>query len=298
MASLADLLRTAQGSLALPGTEGLPELPDGVPQAESPLQDLLATGMSGQPVSFGDLTGIGGGLGRLLQAPGGQLPGLPGSPGVGGFAGGGYPTSPGGPTPYSGPSSFQPVRTGRVPIEDPHPERLPSASEVAPEIQRVYYELFSRWPNTTNMGTHVVRNIAGTDTLSEHSFGDAIDIGGPDEQLTEQASWLASHAAPLGITQVIFKDRIWTDTEGWHPYTAGGHDTHVHVTGPQTYSDTSPNFPTIRWNRGPRTAAPLGAPPHQTTRPPRTPRTTEPTRTSSGRAGRQQRRATGYRGRI
>jgi hypothetical protein len=245
--------------------------------------------MSGQPVSFGDLTGIGGGLGRLLQAPGGEL--ATGPTGTfGGFDFPTGPTSPSGPTPYSGPSSFQPVRTGRVPIEDPHPERIPSPSLVAPEIQRVYYELWSRWPDTSHMGTYNVRNIAGTDTLSEHSFGDAIDIGGPPEQLAEQASWVANHARPLGVTQVIYKDRIWTDTEGWHPYTAGGHDTHVHITGPQTYSDTSPSFPTIRWNRpGPRGLDALGAQ-HEASR---------PTPTSSGRQGRQvRRRPTAYRSRI
>lgn len=81
MASLAELLRTAQA--AAPGLSGQ-TIPNGLPgAAPSPLEGLLSTGLSGRPVSFGDLTGLGGGLGRLLGQPAGGIPGIPGIPGPG-----------------------------------------------------------------------------------------------------------------------------------------------------------------------------------------------------------------------
>lgn len=300
MASLADLLAAAQ--TATPGLVGqvLPSAGPGAPP--SPLEGLLRTGLSGQPLTLPDVTGIGGGLGRLLgqgapQAGFGGGFGLPPAPG-GGFS---FGDGTGGPTPYSGPTSFQPVRTGHMPIIDRQPEPIPSGREVAPEIQRVYYELWSRWPESSNLGTHVVKYIRGdpANGLSEHSFGDAIDIGGPDEQLTEQASWLANHAGKLGVTEVIFKDAIWTDDEGWHPYTSGGHDTHIHVTGPQTYGDTSPSFPLIDWNpprpsRPSRPTGPTGPTGPQPSPPsPSDVRTPTPTRTRGRR-----RRPASYHGRI
>lgn len=228
----------------------LPPVPGELTEDELSLLEAGITppdiGGLNQPSAYGgydySLAGLSGVRGLL----GGDLGDL-GDLGVGGL--GGLPTSPGGPTPYSGPTSFQPIRTGRIQIVDRTPEGLPSPRDAAPEIQRAWFELQARWPNTTNMGSYVVRNIAGTDTLSQHSFGDALDIGGDDQQLTEQASWLANHAGELGITEVIFKDAIWTTSEGWHPYTRGGHETHVHITGPQTYTDTTPDFPVVRWDR-------------------------------------------------
>lgn len=152
---------------------------------------------------------------------------------------------------YTGPTSFTPVRSGHYPIVDPTPELLPNPHEVAPEIQRTWDELQARWPSTTNMGTHVVRNIAGTNTLSQHSFGDAIDIGGSPGQLEDEANWLRRKADELGLTELIYQTSIWTPSEGWHPYSGIPHTNHIHITGPQTYGDTSPYFPTVKWS--PRT---------------------------------------------
>jgi len=236
MATLADLLAAAQGSLF---KEPVPTPTSLLEQTRqpSPLDNLL------RPYQNAILGRPAGGLGGFAQQPLAPIgpTGVPGIPSI--------PSIPSGPTPYAGPTSFTPIRTGHVPIEDRRPPELPSATEVAPPIQRVYNEVWARWPSSSNLGTHVVKYIRNDpdNGLSEHSFGDAIDIGGPPDQLEEQASWLANHAAELNITEVIFRDRIWTDDAGWHPYTSGGHDTHVHVTGPQTYSDTTPSFPEIDW---------------------------------------------------
>jgi len=154
---------------------------------------------------------------------------------------------------YSGGTSFDPLKGGRYPIQDPTPAPLPNPGVATPEIQRAYDEIWSRWPGVSNLGTHVVKNISGTSTPSQHSYGNAIDIGGTDGQLTEIASWAARRAAALGLSQVIFKDRIWTTEQGWHSYTAGGHETHVHLTGPQVYGDTTPSYPVIDWKPKPKT---------------------------------------------
>jgi len=70
--------------------------------------------------------------------------------------------------------------------------------------------------------------IAGWDTPTGHAHGTAV------------ATWVTEHAAALGITYVIWDDRIWTADNaaaGWQPYThpSGGsgptleHRDHVHI---------------------------------------------------------------------
>ena len=153
---------------------------------------------------------------------------------------------------YSGPTSFKPLASGKFPVVDKTPASVPSPSEVSPEIQRTASEAWARWPGLTNLGTHVVRNIAGTNTPSQHSYGNAIDFGGSPKQLSQLATWAADNARKLNISQVIYRDSIWTSSGGWHPYTSGGHETHVHITGPMRYSSTAPNFPTVTRTSGSR----------------------------------------------
>jgi hypothetical protein len=175
-------------------------------------------------------------LARIVgKGPGRQLPGPP--------------MTPGGPrTPYSGPTSFQPLPAGRYPVIDRTPNPGYDPSQVTPEIQHAALELWARFPGLTNMGTHNVRNVAGTNTPSEHSYGNAIDIGGTGRTLAEVASWAVAHAAKLGISQVIYQTSIWTTGQGWHPYTGVPHTTHVHLSGPLTYSNTNPNYPTVNFS--------------------------------------------------
>lgn len=194
---------------------------------------------------------------RLAMGGGGFPSATPFTGGFGGYGGGVGSPAFGSNPPYTGPTTFTPVKGAHYPVVDPTPEMLPNPHEVAPEIQRAWLELQARWPSTTNMGTHVVRNIAGTNTLSQHSFGDAADIGGPAGQLEDQASWLARKADELGLTEIIFRNSIWTDDEGWHPYGGIPHVSHVHITGPQTYGDTSPYFPTVKYNPRPDSRGPI-----------------------------------------
>ena len=179
-----------------------------------------------------------------------QPPTLPGAPTPGGSYGG-VPTDTGGSDTYTGRTNFQPLAPGRYPVQDKTPTPLPDPTQSSPEIQRAADEIWSRWPTATNMGSHVVRNIAGTNTPSQHSYGNAIDIGGSQQELDQIATWAARHAQQLGISQVIYQTSIWTPGEGWHPYSGVPHTNHVHLTGPEVYSDTSPSYPVVNWQPRP-----------------------------------------------
>jgi hypothetical protein len=176
-------------------------------------------------------------LAKVLGKGQGQGPGMPGAPG--------FPTTPG--VPYSGPTSFTPLPAGRYPIINKNPNPGYDPAQVTPEIQHAALELWARFPGLSNMGTHVIKNVAGTSTPSEHSYGNAIDIGGTGKTLAEVASWAVAHAAKLGLSQVIYQTSIWTSESGWHPYTGVPHTTHVHLSGPLTYSNTNPNYPTVNF---------------------------------------------------
>jgi hypothetical protein len=181
-----------------------------------------------------------------------------GSPGMPGF-----PSAPG--VPYSGPTSFTPLPAGSYPVIDKTPNPGYDPSQVTPEIQHTALELWARFPGLTNMGTHVIKNVAGTSTPSEHSYGNAIDIGGTGKTLAEAASWAVAHAAKLGVSQVIYQTSIWTSDGGWHPYTGVPHTTHVHISGPLTYSNTNPSYPTVNFT-------PPKTPPKTRPQPTRSPR--------------------------
>jgi hypothetical protein len=205
-------------------------------------------------------------LAKVMGKGAGQLPGSP--------------SYPGGPsTPYSGPTSFTPLPAGRYPVLDKTPNPGYDPSQVTPEIQHAALELWARFPGLSNMGTHVIKNVAGTSTPSEHSYGNAIDIGGTGKTLAEVASWAVAHAAKLGLSQVIYQTSIWTSESGWHPYTGVPHTTHVHLSGPLTYNNTNPSYPTVNFNP-PKT-------------PPKTPPRTQPKlqrvsqRETNARRGRQ-----------
>jgi hypothetical protein len=82
----------------------------------------------------------------------------------------------------------------------------------------------------------------GGDPYSDHPKGRACDytigrIGtypGPADVTRGWvlATWLRANAVPLHVSYVIWQGRIWSrahDTEGWRPYTGGGH---YSATGP------------------------------------------------------------------
>jgi hypothetical protein len=85
-------------------------------------------------------------------------------------------------------------------------------------------------------GAYVCKQVSGSSTLSQHSYGNAVDIF--FNTLAHQeavANWVVAHADELSIEHAISGDRIWTRGIGWHYY-AGDKHYHLHVDFTPSYS--------------------------------------------------------------
>lgn len=113
----------------------------------------------------------------------------------------------------------------------------PSGSSVeqglVPNAIKVHRDVCHRWPQLTNYGG--VR----PDSMPEHPSGRALDIMISNNATGwEVARYLRANAGRLGISQVIFDQKIWTvqrSGEGWRWMSDRGgatanHRDHVHVT--------------------------------------------------------------------
>ena len=95
----------------------------------------------------------------------------------------------------------------------------------------------------TNIGGYANRNIAGTNKLSDHATGHAIDIMIPNYRSAASialgnsiAGWFVSNPGSFGTKYVIWRDQI-NSGSGWRPYSHPGggssdtlqHRDHVHV---------------------------------------------------------------------
>lgn len=73
------------------------------------------------------------------------------------------------------------------------------------------------------------RDIAGTNTLSDHAKGLAIDVMGAVKG-QQVANWAVQNAARLSITYVIWNRQYWDAKQGWVKYTGvNPHTDHVHI---------------------------------------------------------------------
>lgn len=85
-------------------------------------------------------------------------------------------------------------------------------------------------------GAYVCKQIAGTGTLSQHSYGNAVDVF--FDSLTHQdkvADAVVSNRSLLSPYHVISQRRIWTTGEGWRSY-GGDFHSHLHVDFYPSYS--------------------------------------------------------------
>lgn len=118
----------------------------------------------------------------------------------------------------------------------PSSAECPSGSEVesglTPDAIRVHRALCAEFPDVTSYGG--VRSGSG-----EHSQGRALDAMVPNSSLGDAiAAWVREHHSQLGVSEVIWAQRIWTvqrSSEGWRWMEDRGSDTanhydHVHVT--------------------------------------------------------------------
>jgi len=85
----------------------------------------------------------------------------------------------------------------------------------------------AEFPNITFLGSYVCKYIAGSTNMSQHSYGNAVDLNGGSMAFLEQiANWDVAHADELHLEHVIVNRRIWTRGWGWASY---GGETHFHV---------------------------------------------------------------------
>ncbi len=95
----------------------------------------------------------------------------------------------------------------------------------------VHRAVCARYPKATSYGGY--RADGGN-----HAAGRGLDIMVSGSMGTEIAAWLRSNASKLGITEIIYAQRIWTtqrSSEGWRSMSDRGsatanHYDHVHVT--------------------------------------------------------------------
>lgn len=82
----------------------------------------------------------------------------------------------------------------------------------------------------TFLGSYVCKLIiGGGGSRSQHSYGNALDIGAPTmSDLYRIANWFVDRANEYDLEHVIVDDRIWSRGVGWHHYTGERHY-HVHL---------------------------------------------------------------------
>ena len=112
-----------------------------------------------------------------------------------------------------------------------------------------------------SIGGYSYRNVAGTNKLSDHGKGLALDlmvssgvaVGDQKALGNSLAMWFASNPGVFGVKQIIWFDRI-NDGSGWRPYRAKAdadsanqrHANHVHVSFYDT-GQTAAGAPGIAW---------------------------------------------------
>jgi len=118
------------------------------------------------------------------------------------------------------------------------------AREVVPAIKQLdtngndkadayWSDVKAKFPDITFLGAYVCKTIAGTSNMSQHSYGNAVDVGAKTmTELENIADWAV--ATEPNLEHVIVNRRIWTRGSGWSSY---GGETHYHV-----HVDFTPNF--------------------------------------------------------
>lgn len=97
------------------------------------------------------------------------------------------------------------------------------------KIDAVWGFIKSKHADSNFLGAFVCKNVAGTSTPSQHSYGNAVDAGaGTMGELRKLADELVDEAGALSVAHVIVGDKIWNQDVGWHDYTGDFHH-HVHV---------------------------------------------------------------------
>ena len=87
----------------------------------------------------------------------------------------------------------------------------------------------AEYKDVTFLGAYVCKRILGTFTMSQHSYGNALDFGRSSmSQLVQLANFLYEKRDELDLQHIIVDDRIWTRGVGWSHY-GGARHYHVHI---------------------------------------------------------------------
>lgn len=137
--------------------------------------------------------------------------------------------------------------TGVVPVEDRGADQIITSGGVVPfstykltPSAKNVAELASKAAGVRAIYGYANRNIAGTNTLSDHALGKGVDImteKNSSEEGWALARYLVNNASELGIKYLIWDEQIWSPGRGWrgysHPSGASNatldHKDHIHV---------------------------------------------------------------------
>jgi len=93
-------------------------------------------------------------------------------------------------------------------------------------------KIVRKFPTVTGIGVFNCRKILGSDSWSQHAWGNALDIFGPRHTLARLAGWATGRfiSRVWKVQTVIWQKQIWSyDWHRWEPYDGVAHTTHVHV---------------------------------------------------------------------
>lgn len=103
------------------------------------------------------------------------------------------------------------------------------------KIDKVWTYGKVKFPDVSYLGAYVCKQIAGTNSPSQHSYGNAIDFGRQTMgELYDLAHYLVANADELDLAHVIVDDRIWS-YGSWSHY-GGNRHYHVHADCTPQYS--------------------------------------------------------------
>lgn len=104
---------------------------------------------------------------------------------------------------------------------------------------RVMQRRAKRADNIGSASVYSCKTTVGTTLYSAHSFGDAVDFMVSDPAARKAVALaavadatrptVANRGRKTEVTFVIYDDKQWTPTLGWHPYGGVSHTNHVHV---------------------------------------------------------------------
>jgi hypothetical protein len=95
----------------------------------------------------------------------------------------------------------------------------------------------------TSSGITSIRNIAGTDTLSQHAYGNAVDTFASYDTLTDIFYFGIANAAAFSIRLLIWQTTQWTSYGGFSGYPGVPHTGHVHADFHPQYGGVPPGYP-------------------------------------------------------